>query len=380
MGAGLFTNGVWDMLSVIVPLYGVAVGLNAAEIGLVVAARSVLPAALSIHGGILMDELGTRRVLIWVAAACTALPLLYPISGWFAVLAVLQLLLGLASALGMAASQTWAMQSSHGDTAMLARYSVATRIGTFIGPVVVGATWDLFGAWAAFTTVALCGAGVIATTAYGAAAAGQPRQQHGASVLLPRWEPHKQALLLALIPSVAFILVASFLRNSSGAIQSSLFVVYLNGIGMSGTLIGTMVAIAEISGVAGSLLAAPVERRLKAKRLVICCIVVSLIAISITPLIGHYIVLLIAACATRGIVQGMSQPLMYSILSHEVPGGRHGASVGLRNAVVRLGSIITPAVMGVAAEAWGIEASFYFIGAAFMAITVGLAIASRKVT
>ena len=34
LGAGLFTNGVWDMLSVIVPLYGVAVGLNAAEIGL----------------------------------------------------------------------------------------------------------------------------------------------------------------------------------------------------------------------------------------------------------------------------------------------------------------------------------------------------------
>lgn len=62
LGAGLFTNGVWDMLSVIVPLYAVAVGLNAAEIGLIVAARSVLPAALSIHDGILMDELGTRRV------------------------------------------------------------------------------------------------------------------------------------------------------------------------------------------------------------------------------------------------------------------------------------------------------------------------------
>ena len=48
LGAGLFTNGVWDMLSVVVPLYAVAVGLNAAEIGLIVAARSVLPAVLSI--------------------------------------------------------------------------------------------------------------------------------------------------------------------------------------------------------------------------------------------------------------------------------------------------------------------------------------------
>ena len=63
LGAAVFTNGLWDMLSVLVPLYGVAVGLNPAEIGLIVSARSVLPAALSIHGGILMDQLGTRRVL-----------------------------------------------------------------------------------------------------------------------------------------------------------------------------------------------------------------------------------------------------------------------------------------------------------------------------
>jgi MFS family permease len=380
LGAGLFTNGAWDMLSVVVPLYAVAVGLNAAEIGLVVAARSVLPAALSIHGGILMDQLGTRRVLLWVAVASALLPLLYPVSGWFAVLTVLQLLLGLASALGMAASQTWAMQTSHGDTAMLARYSVATRIGTFLGPVAVGAVWDLFGAWAAFACVSLCGAGIIAAAARAKSDSAQPAlpHGHGLAVLLPRWEPHKQALLLALVPTVAFILCASFLRNSSGAIQSSLYIVYLNGIGMSGTLIGALVATAELSGVAGSLLAAPVERRLGAMPLVITCITVSLLCMSSTPLIAHTLILLFAMCVLRGIVQGMSQPLMYAILSNEVASNRHGASVGLRNAVVRLGSIITPAAMGLAAEAYGIEASFYVIGAAFLLITAGLALAARR--
>lgn len=184
--------------------------------------------------------------------------------------------------------------------------------------------------------------------------------------------------MLALIPSVAFILAASFLRNSSGSIQSSLFIVYLNGIGISGTLIGLLVAIAELSGVLGSLMAAPVERRLRTDRLVLLCIAVSLIAIAVTPLIGHYLVLLVAACAVRGIAQGMSQPLMFAILSHEVPGNRHGASVGLRNAVVRLASIITPAVMGVLAEAWGIETSFYVIGAAFLLMTAMLALVARK--
>jgi predicted MFS family arabinose efflux permease len=75
----------------------------------------------------------------------------------------------------------------------------------------------------------------------------------------------------------------------------------------------------------------------------------------------------------------MSQPLMYSILSNEIASNRHGSSVGLRNAVVRLGSIITPAVMGVVAEAYGIEASFYVIGAAFLLITMGLSVAAWRV-
>jgi MFS family permease len=377
LGAGVFTNGVWDMLSVVVPLYAVAVGLNAAEIGLIVAARSVLPALLSIHGGILMDQLGTRRVLMWVAAACTALPLLYPLSGWFAVLTLLQLVLGLASALGMAASQTWAMQVGRGDTAILARYSVATRIGTFFGPVVVGAAWDHFGAWVAFICVAICGAGVIAATAQSNVAVSTLPHGQGAAVLLPRWKPHKEALLLALIPPVAFILVASLLRNSSGSIQSSLFVVYLNGIGYSGTLIGTLVATAELSGVAGSLLAAPVQRRTGSYALVIACIVVTLFCMASTPLIAGTLAVLFGACVLRGIVQGMSQPLMYAILSNEVANDRHGSSVGLRNAVVRLGSIVTPAVMGVVAEAYGIETSFYVIGVVFLATTVVLALAFR---
>jgi len=105
---------------------------------------------------------------------------------------------------------------------------------------------------------------------------------------------------------------------------------------------------------------------------------VSIVCICATPLIAGALMALVAACVLRGIVQGMSQPLMYAILSNEVADNRHGASVGLRNAVVRLGSIVTPAVMGVIAQAYGIEASFYVIGAAFLLITAGLAGYARR--
>ena len=377
--AGFFTNGVWDMLSVVVPLYGAAVGLSAAEIGLIVAARSVLPTALSIHGGILMDHWGTRRVILWLAVACTLLPPLYPATGWFTVLALLQLILGLASSLSMAAAQTWSLQTSF-DTATLARFSLVSRIGTFIAPVMIGAIWDLLGAWAAFASISLWAAGTIAAAVYGSAPveAARPHPQSSAWVLVPRWEPHKRAIALAAIPAVAFVLAVSFLRNAPGAIQSSFYIVYLGDVGLSGTMIGALIGASELSGVFGSLAAAPAERVMRAHRLILLCIAASVTAIAITPLIAYAVPLLFAAAAVRGMGQGLSQPLTYAVLGRAVPSNAHGASVGLRNSVTRLASIVTPTVMGIAAEGWGIEASFYIAGAALLAATLVLAIAARS--
>ena len=78
------------------------------------------------------------------------------------------------------------------------------------------------------------------------------------------------------------------------------------------------------------------------------------------------------------LLRSLSHPLMYALLSNEIEYNRHGPSVSLRNTVVRLGSIITPAVMGVAAEAYGIENSFYVISGVFLLATAGLAVAARK--
>jgi MFS family permease len=380
---GFFTNGVWDMLSVAVPLYAGAVGLSAADIGFVVAARSVLPTALSIHGGILMDHWGTRRVLLWVAIACVLLPLLYPLAGWFVPLVVLQLGLGLASSLGMAAAQTWSLQTSH-DVATLARFSLVSRIGTFLGPLMIGAIWDYFGAWAGFATIAVWGAGIVAATALAPDRAGHEAASRDATkrrkiaALLPQWHPHKRALALSAIPAVAFVLAVSFFRNAPGAVQSSLYVVYLGEVGLTGTLIGALVSLCELSGVLGSLAAAPLERLMRPQMLVVACIAVSILAISLTPLLAFSFGLLVIAAAMRGAAQGLSQPVMYSLLGRSVPPDAHGASVGVRNAVTRLASIITPAIMGVGAEAYGIANSFYFVGAVLLVGTAALGIAARS--
>jgi len=382
--AGFFTNGVWDMLSVAVPLYAGAVGLSAADIGFVVAARSVLPTALSIHGGILMDHWGTRRVLLWVGAGCVLLPLLYPLAGWFVPLVVLQLGLGLASSLGMAAAQTWSLQTSH-DVATLARFSLTSRIGTFLGPLIIGAIWDLLGAWAGFASISLWAAGIVVATARTRDRSDRrvdppahATRSRKLSVLIPQWRPHRQALALSAIPAVAFVLAVSFLRNAPGAVQSSLYVVYLGDIGFTGTFIGALVSLCELSGVLGSLIAAPLERLMRPAMLVVSCIAISILAITLTPALAFSFPLLVCAAAMRGAAQGLSQPVMYALLGRAVPPDAHGASVGVRNAVTRLASIITPAIMGIGAEIYGIATSFYIVGAVLLIGTAVLGLAARS--
>lgn len=384
--AGLFASGQWDMLAVAVPLYAVLAGSTPVEIGMIVGARSVLPTILSIHGGILMDRWGTRRVLIWLAVLTAGLPLLYPVSYWFAALIVLQMALGLAGNLAMAGTQTLANQLSGGRTTALARFSFVSRIGTISGPILVGAAWDGFGPWVAFSCIAVWGCCTLVAVACvpspgsdgGGGTHRPPTEAVGSAGILPRWRDHAQALALAAIPAVAFTLLLTFLRNGPGAIQASFYVVYLTGIGLAGTLIGALVSLSEASGAVGALLAVPLAKIMRSHWIVITFVASAIFFIAITPLIGQVIFLLAIAAALRGLSQGINQPVMYSILARAVGPDVQGTVVGLRNTVNRLASIVLPVAMGAAASAWGVDASFFVVGGVLVLACLGLAVIVRQ--
>src|ERR1041385_4665562 len=67
--AGPFSMGYVDFFTFLIPLYGLSLGLDASEIGILVGARSILALFLSIHIGVLMDRFGTRAVtlnFVWI--------------------------------------------------------------------------------------------------------------------------------------------------------------------------------------------------------------------------------------------------------------------------------------------------------------------------
>src|SRR5207344_167979 len=72
---------------------------------------------------------------------------------------------------------------------------------------------------------------------------------------VPRLSDYIACFALIAIPAVATTMAIIFLRTATNGVQFSLYVVYLDGIGMTGTTIGILFAAIEITSGLGSLFA-----------------------------------------------------------------------------------------------------------------------------
>jgi MFS family permease len=364
---GFFSLSLAPMTSLVVPLWALSIGATPGMIGIIVACRAVLPFFLSIHGGAMMDRLGTRRMLLIFTAVGTLLSFLYPVSSWMGALVVLQLIVGWAQGMGWIGAQIKIARISAGDAASAGRFSFFTTCGTFLGPLIAGATWDIFGPWGAFSLIGLWGICLLlACYALPVTAEREPPPLRWRE-LLPDPADYWRAFALMSIPAVAFIVGATFLRISALSVQGSFYTVYLQGIGLSGSLIGILIGFESLIGGPASLLTGVTVKAIRPHWLLLLSIGIAIVAISITPLLDSFIPLLIAA-GIFGVGVGMGFPLLLSILSEAASSREQGLSVGLRTTANRLASIVVPVVMGFVIEFTGIELGFYVIGVTLFVI------------
>lgn len=381
-GAGLLALGMFDAYVFIVPLWAVLIGANATEVGILVGARSLLPGLFTIHGGVLMDRFGPRGVMTVFIVAIIGLVPLYPAMPAFVPLLALQLFLGLAMTLQWVGAQTMIAQLSKGETTYLGHFTFASRVGTFIAPVIFGILWDLTNPWVCFIGVSVWAAVLLGLT-FGIPPAPQQadapaRARFRAADLVPRLGDYVATVRMLAIPAIAVTICACFLRNSTSGMQGSIYVVYLNDIGLTGTVIGILFAAIEGASGIGSLLAGPVTRRFPAMSTLVAVTGVAIALIAITPLLGGIVAFLLLAQVGRGLVQGIHQPLTFAIQSRAVPHERQGATVALRVTANRISALTVPPVMGIIADTWGVGPSFFILGGVLVALTALLWVFARR--
>ena len=364
---GLFSMGYVDFYIFLMPLYCLSLGMSAGEIGMIVGARSALAVFLSIHIGVLMDRFGTRRVTLFFVWTGICLAPVFPLIPWFWPLLLLQVVNGGALSFAWSGSQTLIAQLAEGDAGYIGRFSFFARIGTSVAPIVVGAAWDLGGAWPAYLIGA--GWGMVLTVALLRAPEAEVAPREAQSALppigfrlrdtLPRLSDYISCFALMALPATMAIM---FLRTATSGVQFSLYIVYLDGIGLTGTLIGILFAAIEIASGFGSLFAGRAMRFGDPQKTMLSGTVLSILFICATPFFGGIFALLFLAQVARGWLQGVVQPMMFSVQAKAVGRYRQGSVVGLRQTMNRLAAIIIPPIMGLIADWWGATESFVVLG------------------
>jgi MFS family permease len=377
--AGPFSMGYLDFFTFLMPLYGLSLGLDASEIGVLVGARSMLALFLSIHIGVLMDRFGTRAVTLVFVWTGMALAPLFPLASGFWALLFLQLVSGAATSFAWSGVQTLIAQLAEGDAKYIGRFSFFARFGSTSAPIVAGVVWDLGGAWPAYLLAASWGA--VLTTALirtpeaefftPQPASGAKRNRFSARDAWPRASDYVGAIKLIAIPAVAVSMAVISMRNTTYSVQTSVYVVYLDRLALVGTTIGLLFAAAEIASGLGALFAGRAMQLGNPQRTMLRGTVLSVLLIAATPLLGGLFSLLLLFQVARGWLEGVIQPVILSVQARAVGRHQQGAVVGLRQTGQRLSSILIPPVMGAIADRFGTSQSF-LIYAAFMLPLCGL--------
>lgn len=373
-GSGLFADGASN---VVVPLWVLHLNPSPLEFGIVIGAKSLLPFLFSIHGGVLMDRLGARRVMMFFAVIGMIVPFLFPLLPWIWVAGILNLLIGLTSTMNWVGAQTLVGQALRGDPSLTWRVSFGNKFGHFIFPIVAGGAWDGFGPWGGFAVTfaaaALFWAAVLMLPdRFGPApAGGGVRGRLRIGDMLPKLDDYTRTFALLSIPLVAVAVAGSVLNIAVGAIQGSFFIAWMRDIGLTGTLIGMIFAALNLSGLAGTAGVTPMANRTGDVWLLNATVVAAIAAIAVTPLFAAFVPLLLLTLV-RGFMQGVSQPLMIVIPSKMVPRESQGAVVGLRISLNRLMQTVLPPIMGGVVALVGLENSFYWVGGALLVISLGL--------
>ena len=401
-GTAFFNGTVQSMGSTIVALLVVAlIDKNLALlIGIILASRQFLTVTMSVYAGSLMDNFGTKRVIIAFGFVGVIAAIAYPaISLIFGVkvgaslqnpsitivlaVIIVQMISGWCEATAWIGSQTLVGQLMKGHPVYAGRMTFVARIGGFLGPPAIGYAWDFWGAWGGFGFLAIWIIGGMIAASFLPDTRGATRDfQENTDNPTPntpmqnatpqrRQSTYGETLRLLLIPAVAMVIMVTVMRQTGSGVQSSFYVVWLSEhVGIQGSTIGWLIGAANGASAVAALCTGPLVKKYSAHWLLILMVTVSVVAIAVTPLFGTtfttlLFMALMGGICVRGFAQGLNLPLMMIILSRNVAPNLQGRVTALRISFNRFGGLLVPPGMGALADmkvVGGLANAFYIVG------------------
>lgn len=336
-GYGLSMNGLAYFL---VPLRANELGASIAVIGLLLGVKALTETVLSVPLGAFIDRVGPRSAFLIGCVGTVLVGLGLMGTSSVVILFMLQFGLGTVRPLGWVGGQSYvsSMRSGAERNYDTGKFSFSANVGQIVAPLMAGALASAFGTRLAFAAMVLYGVVFFAVmlalpAASGRRAPGESGTSFGAFLQLSRLRDIQVAMLL------------TFTRLWITAVWIPFYPLYLVSTGTSTALAGSVVSSMAVAATMTSLFAGRIgslgggPASVTAAGLAVGCS-----GVALSPVLDGVPWFYLAA-ALVGVGQGLSLPMLISIVSSAAPPGQRSLALGLRSSVNQAAAAAAPVVI-----------------------------------
>ena len=346
----------------LLPLIGNELGLSYSEIGLIMTCQYIASAVANIPGGMVVDTVGRKGLLMAVSLFWVGFPyLLIGFTHSYAMLLICVALVGFGNSLWHpTAIPTLGSRYPERKGLVLSLHGMGGNVGDAIAPVVIGGALAFF-SWrhvvvlnvAPGLVVALLMFAYLGTLQLGSRktpADGQSFAQYtrGLRQLLGN-----RALVMLSVGS-------SFRTMTQSALLTFLPVYLAREMGYSPAVVGACLFAVQAAGFAAAPVAGHMSDRMGRKQILIGSMVTSAVVLAAMAFVGTSPIF-VALVAVLGFFLYATRPVIQAWLLEMTPKNMGGSSIGVLFGAQAVGAALGPFLAGVVADRHGLPATFYFL-------------------
>jgi len=346
----------------LMPLIGNELGLSYSEIGLIMTCQYVASAVANIPGGMLVDTVGRKGLLMAVSLFWVGFPyLLIGFTHNYPMLLACVALVGFGNSLWHpTAIPTLGSRYPDRKGLVLSLHGMGGNVGDAIAPVVIGAALAVF-SWrqvvvlnvAPGLIVALLMFALLGTIRLGAT------KPHGESQSLAQYVQGLRELLRN--RALVLLSVGSSFRTMTQSALLTFLPLYLaHEMSYTPAVIGACLFALQAAGFAAAPVAGHMSDRMGRKHIMMASLAMTAFVLIGMAFAGRSPVF-IALIAVLGFFLYATRPVLQAWLLEMTPKNMGGSSIGVLFGAQAVGAALGPWIAGMIADRQGLPATFYFL-------------------
>ena len=355
----------------LLPIIGAELGLSFSQIGLIMTCQYIAGAVANVPGGVLVDTVGRKGLLMAVSLFWVGFPyLLMGFTYSYLMLIVCVMMVGIGNSLWHpTAIPTLARRYPDRKGLVLSLHGMGGNAGDAIAPLVIGALLAVF-SWRevvmlnvvpglVMSALLLVFLGTLRLGPKKSGAATDDPAHGGQSQTFAEYRRG----LRQLFRNRALVLLSTsgaFRSMTQNALLTFLPLYLARELGYSVLLIGASMFALQAAGLAAAPVAGHLSDRLGRRSVVTASMAMTAVVLVAMAFAGKS-PYFIAFIAVLGFVLYALRPVLQAWLLESTPRNMGGSSIGILFGAQALGSSIAPLVGGLIADHWGLGATFYFL-------------------